>query len=229
MIKKSFILYCDYRQHIDLLTQSQKGDLLDALFKYVNDEEITIDGATSMAFSFIKSQLERDGAKYEQVKKARAEAGSKGGKAKAYNAKQNLAKPSKAKQALTNVADTVTVTVNDTDNVNVIKIDTNVSSPSSKEKDDAFGLFYSHYPRKTGRKAAERKWKTLKPDEMQLAIDVVQTPLFQDYMKAQVRDGKDFRKHPATWLTGGCWSDDMTIQKKHSQIDELKKFMEEGF
>lgn len=234
MSKTSFILYSEYRDHINLLSQSQKGDLLDALFCHANDEECELEGLTSMAFSFIAAQVNRDYIKYQQVKERRVEAGRKGGLAKASNAKQSKAKPSKKKQPVTNLAvyDNENVNVNGNVDVNDIKIDTKVSSPSSKEKDEAFDLFYSHYPRKTGKKAAERKWKTLNPDEMQLAIDVVQTSLFQDYMKAQVRGGEDFRKHPATWLTGGCWSDDMTITKKQTahekRVADFQKLRENG-
>lgn len=81
------------------------------------------------------------------------------------------------------------------------------SCPSSKEKDEAFDLFWEHYPRKIGKGVAKRTWKKLTPAEMQKTIDVVQSDEFQSFMKKQKRGKDDFRKHPSTWLTGGCWDD----------------------
>lgn len=133
MNKKSFVLYCDYREHIKLLSVEDKAKLLDAIFAYASGEEVELDGAVGMAFSFITAQMDRDTAKWEtKCEKLRAN-GSKGGLAKAKNAKQMLAKASKTKQGLAIVADNVTdnVNVNVNENVNV------------KEKKSAYGE-YAH-------------------------------------------------------------------------------------
>lgn len=81
--------------------------------------------------------------------------------------------------------------------------------PSKSEKEEAFNVFYSHYPRKIGKKVALRQWLKLNPDEMQKALDVVETEEFKSHMRSQKRGTKDFRKHPSTWLTGGCWDDEL--------------------
>ncbi|MBA1336758.1 MAG: hypothetical protein HPY66_3194 [Firmicutes bacterium] len=66
--KKSFILYHDYRQHLELLSDEEKGKLLMALFEYSEDGVIPdFDGMLKMAFSFIKAQIDRDAAKYAAV------------------------------------------------------------------------------------------------------------------------------------------------------------------
>lgn len=113
-MKNSFVLYTDYKQHIDLLSTEEKAQLLDAIFDYAEGKKVELEGAAMMAFSFIKAQLDRDGEKYEKTCEARKEAGSKGGKAKVANAK--LAKQNK--QSLANQAD------NDTDNDNDNDTDT---------------------------------------------------------------------------------------------------------
>lgn len=116
-MKNSFVLYLDYKQHLDLIQDD--GDfrrLIEAIFDYceTGQEPSDLSAVAKMAFSFIRANLDRDNEKYEAAKEKRREAGRLGGLAKASNAKQSLAKPSNAsnaKQSLANVAVTVTGTV----------------------------------------------------------------------------------------------------------------------
>lgn len=78
-MRNSFVLYTDYKQHIDLLTTEEKAQLLDAIFGYAEGNEIELDGATKMAFSFIKAQMDRDNDKYQETCDKRRAAGAKGG------------------------------------------------------------------------------------------------------------------------------------------------------
>lgn len=147
-MKNSFVLYTDYKQHIDLLTTEEKAQLLDAIFGYAEGLEIELDGATKMAFSFIKAQMDRDNEKYEKTCKIRKEAGSKGGKAKAKQKVAKQANANFAKQTLANQADTDndtdndTVTDNDTEKINYSLIvsmynDTCVSFPKCTKLSDS--------------------------------------------------------------------------------------------
>lgn len=120
MPKNSFLLYFDYRQHLDLIQDD--GDfrrLIEAIFDYcgTGQEPSGLSAVAQMAFSFIRSNLDRDNEKYEAIKEKRRNAGSLGGKAKASNAKQMLASASKSQQTVANVADNVTVTDTVTDNI----------------------------------------------------------------------------------------------------------------
>ena len=63
---KSFILFQEYEKNIALLSQSQKGDLLDAIFSYNNGQEIELDPIVKMAFSFIKLDLDRNKESYQR-------------------------------------------------------------------------------------------------------------------------------------------------------------------
>ncbi|MDD3363236.1 MAG: conserved phage C-terminal domain-containing protein [Hespellia sp.] len=118
-MRESFVLYCEYQQHLKLLEPSEQGNLLMALFDYVsNGIEPNLEGMTAIAFSFIRSQIDRDSEKYQKTIDARKEAGRKGGRAKQKEANQanaNFAKQSKANQAV-NVNDNVNVNVNDKNN-----------------------------------------------------------------------------------------------------------------
>lgn len=122
--KKSFVLYCDYAEHVSLLTDEDAGKLFKALFSYVNSGTIQeLSPVASMAFSFIRSQLDRDRCKWEEIRKKRSEAGRLGGKSKGK--KQNLANEANAffdNHSETNKADTVIVNGIVTDNANEKKI-----------------------------------------------------------------------------------------------------------
>jgi predicted nucleotidyltransferase len=119
--KKSFVLYTDQREVFDELSDEDAGKLIKHIFSYVNDENPSTDDILiKVAFLPIKTQLKRDLKIWDEKKQQRAEAGRKGGVAKASNAKQTLAKPSNAKNDVANLA----VNVNVNDNVNDIYIQT---------------------------------------------------------------------------------------------------------
>lgn len=93
MTKKSFVLYQDYREHLDLLKSDADFRLLiEAIFDFANGKEAKTDlmsPSAKMAFSFITTTLARDREKYEKIRGIRASAGSKGGLAKVANARQS--------------------------------------------------------------------------------------------------------------------------------------------
>lgn len=79
MDKNSFLIYLDYEEQFNLLTDEQVGQLMRAIIKYEKTGEITeLDGMTKMAFSFIKTQLDRDREKWKEEKQKRSEAGKRG-------------------------------------------------------------------------------------------------------------------------------------------------------
>lgn len=112
--KKSFVLYTDIIHVFANLTDEESGKLIKHLLAYVNDlNPIPPDNRIiQIAFEPIKLQLKRDLKHWESVINKRKDAGKLGG----------LAKASKAKQDVANLAvnDNVNVTVNDTVNVNDI-------------------------------------------------------------------------------------------------------------
>lgn len=100
--KNSFILYQEYEEHFNLLTDEEKGELVTALFFYNRTgEEPALSGMVKMAFSFIKCQMERDAEKYKKTVEKRAAAGKQGGRPKKEDEKANgfSEKQTKAKKA----------------------------------------------------------------------------------------------------------------------------------
>lgn len=81
--KKSFLLYNDYIEHVDLLDDADAGKVFKAILSYVNGiEGEQLNGMALMAFSFIRSQLDRDNESYERKCQANRINGKKGGRPK---------------------------------------------------------------------------------------------------------------------------------------------------
>ena len=79
--KRSFVLYYEYREHLQILTDEERGKLLMALLDYgATGETQKLEGAALMAFSFITSQMDRDAERYAEKCKKRSEAGKQGGR-----------------------------------------------------------------------------------------------------------------------------------------------------
>ena len=95
--KSSFVLYAEYLEHIKLLTMEQRGALLTAVLCYASGDELPeMDGMTNMAFSFIKSRIDRDTAAYLEKIEKRREAGKLGGRPKTKDISQKQEKAKKA-------------------------------------------------------------------------------------------------------------------------------------
>lgn len=104
--KKSFMLYYDYREHLELLTDEERGRLLMALMDYGERGELPdLDGAARMAFSFIRAQMDRDAAKYAQKCAKNADNGAKGGRPRKAT-QESKEKPSETEESQTELSET---------------------------------------------------------------------------------------------------------------------------
>ena len=117
--KKSFVLYTEYEENLQDLPDEELGQLFKAIFSYVNRGVIPdLSPSCKMAFSFIRKDLDRNQAKYEETCRKRREAGSKGGRPPKANADgENQAKAKKPDND--NVNDNENENENDNDNGNV--------------------------------------------------------------------------------------------------------------
>ena len=103
MDKNSFLIYLDYEEQFNLLNNEEIGILMRAIIKYEKTREIPkLEGMVKMAFSFIKTQLDRDREKYNKKCEKNKENGLKGGRPKKYinvndikkkNTKKKFVKP----------------------------------------------------------------------------------------------------------------------------------------
>ncbi len=118
MEKKSFVLYGDYREHFALLSAEEQGQLLMAIFAYAEEgTQPDLSPAAMMAFSFIRMQLDRDGARYAETCQKRQEAGKKSGETRRNKREQQQEKGTLVpfvQQTGTNGTDTENENENDT-------------------------------------------------------------------------------------------------------------------
>ena len=84
--KKSFLMYTSYQEQLALLSDEECGRLMRALIAYADDHTILpLDGATAMAFAFIRAQMDRDEEAYEERCAKNRENGMRGGRPKKGN------------------------------------------------------------------------------------------------------------------------------------------------
>ena len=132
--KKGFILYADYEELFEELSDEDAGQLVKHLFRYVNDRNPeTENKLVKVSFIPIKRQLKRDLQKYEDKRKQWSEAGKKSAALRKQRANNDLQRPS---TTLKSVATDSTVNVND--NVNVIVNDSVIVKKDIKERKLSF-------------------------------------------------------------------------------------------
>lgn len=83
-----------------------------------------------------------------------------------------------------------------------------VSKETQNAHAEEFAAFWSAYPRHTDKQAALRAFEKLKPDEtmMQTILAAIER---QKQSAQWTKDGGQFIPHPATWLNGRRWEDEM--------------------
>lgn len=107
--KRTFIFYSDWINIVREMPDKDAGELLKHILSYVNDEDPGTENIlVKMAFGHMKPLLKDDLEKWDEIRKMRKKAGSKGGKAKAKQMLPNA-----------NQVEAVNVNVNVNDNVNV--------------------------------------------------------------------------------------------------------------
>lgn len=74
---------------------------------------------------------------------------------------------------------------------------------------DSFDLFWSLYPKKTGKDAARKAWKTKKPpiDEVIKALE------WQVHSDKWTKNSGQFIENPATYINSGNWQDEQKVEE----------------
>ena len=130
-------------------------------------------------------------------------AGKASARAKALKKQQELNDRS------TDVADPLQRKPNhtDTDTDTDTDKDKNTKS-SSPAADDLFPKFWTLYPNKKGKAAAEKAWKKLKVTDDLFTL-IAKGLAKQCASQAWLKDSGQFIPHPATWLNGKRWEDEI--------------------
>lgn len=125
--KKSFILYCDIGQHLELLSNEDAGLLFKGIVHYADTgEPPQLPPMAAMAFSFIRAQIDRDQEKWNTTREKRRAAGKSGGlksgESRQHGIEAKGANASIPKQPQADETDNVNVTVPVNGNVPVTVI-----------------------------------------------------------------------------------------------------------
>lgn len=99
MDKNSFLMYLDYEEQFNLLTDEQVGQLMRAIMQYEKTGNIPeLDGMLKIAFSFIKAQLDRDREKYNKKCEKNKENGRRGGRPKKEEKQEDISETEKTER-----------------------------------------------------------------------------------------------------------------------------------
>ena len=100
--KKSFILYGSYYEQIMLLSIEERGQLLSAIYEYQMNGEVSVEmnPIVAMAFSFVRSDMDRDAEKYEEKCAKNRANGRKGGRPRKAVDESPAAEPIKEEELI---------------------------------------------------------------------------------------------------------------------------------
>lgn len=182
----SFLIYHEYREPLQLLTDEQRGQLLMALIDYSELGKLPeLDGVAMMAFTFIRSQMDRDSEKYLNRCDSNRENGKKGGRPKKANAlEENPKNPTVLKKNEENPKNPIKIKNKDKEK------DINKNTMCKSEADALFERVWKLYPQKRGKgkvsDANKRRLLDIGFDELSRAIDRYKADLaLDDWRKPQ--------------------------------------------
>lgn len=113
--KKSFVMYADFQELFNELSDNDAGQLIKHIFKYVNDENpVTQNPIVKISFIQIKLQLKRDLDKWETQLEQRRQAGKKSAEVRSTKTNERSTVVQSRRRKST---DNVNVNVNVNDNV----------------------------------------------------------------------------------------------------------------
>lgn len=217
MEKNGFILYQEYKKNLESLTQSQKGDLLDAIFAYNENQEVKLEPIVEMAFSFIKNDLDRNNKKWLEKKQERSESGRLGN-LKRWN--NDLFKQVQNNKISLEEADNIIKgrKKSPSDNSDSLKLpsDNSDSLKSLSDKqhkkidlqfDEFWELYNFKHNKEQSRKAFRNALKIIKFEELKEAV--------KKYNEVR-KEGYIFK--PNNWLSGKHWEDE--LEKNNSEQEE---------
>jgi hypothetical protein len=161
--KNSFVLYKDYEELFDRLSDEEAGQLIKAIFDYERSGELPeLPRLLEFILLPIKNTLDRDSDKYDKIVEKRRKAGAMGGKVAQANALKNEQMLDNSSTRVANQADSVSDTDSDsdTDSVSVTDTVTDTTTTSSDSMQpvvvvsDDNGSFYTDI------------WKSITPQDV---------------------------------------------------------------
>ena len=106
-----------------------------------------------------------------------------------------------------------------TKNVKNIKNAKNIT-PLTPQLENGFNAFWTAYPRKTAKAAANKAWEKLAPDDALVKI-IMRALSAQKASEQWRREAGRFIPNPATWLNGKRWEDELTMDEGKQAEEEI--------
>ena len=185
---------------IQTLTDEEAGRLMKALWGYtMTGHQTELQGAEKGIYALILMTLNMDNEWDDEISAKRSRSGSAGGRPRKANALED--EEEKAKKANAFQEETEKAKKANAPNKNK-------SKNKNTEKEWMFDRFWAAYPRKEAREAARESFDEIEPDEelLETMIEAIEVWKKSDQW---MREGGRFIPHPATWLTGKRWMDEM--------------------
>lgn len=195
-MKEYVPIYFDWLDVTQDLTPEEKGNLIDAVVSYACglEYEQYLTGCARIAFRFFKGQVDRNAA----ISEVRSKAGSN--KANTNKPEQTPTNANKPEQTATNAPK---------------EKDKEKDKDTNKEKELLFERFWKAYPRKVNKPGAKRAFDKLGVDEA--LLQTMLTAIDKQKRTAQWQEnGGQYIPHPATWLNGHRWEDEVCTGKKQN-------------
>lgn len=202
-----FCCYHSYRRKVAKLSDQEVGRLFRALLEYSETGETQeLAGRESIAFDFIADDIDRAKKVYEEKCAQNAKNGKMGGRPKNQSEKEKADGFFKTEKSQ-NKDKNKDKGKGKEDDIppNPPKEDEEVSPDA-----DGFDRFWSAYPKKAAKPNAKKAFQKIKPDKVLLermlsALEVQKAS--RDWQK----DNGQYIPHPATWLNGMRWEDDIFL------------------
>ena len=191
MAREYICLYHSYLDAIQALSDAERGRLLTAMLNYaLKGDAGHLSGNERFVFPIIKSQIDRDNAKYTRQCEKNAINGKSGGRPK--KPKNPVAFFENEKSQGKGKGE---------------RKDKGENIPLPSPLGGRFDRFWSAYPRKAGKGAALKAFQKLNPGE-ELLEQMLETIRREKGSLQWQEEGGRFIPHPATWLNQGRWEDE---------------------
>ena len=204
MGKEYVPIFFDWLDTTQDLTPEEKGNLIDAVVAYASGKEYEhlLTGGCKIAFRFLKGQVDRNAA----ISDARSKAGSskkEQHESDGSNGEQNETNENKPEQNETK---------------SVIEKENNKEKENKKQEREQkqevqarFDRFWSEYPRHEGKQNAIKAFQKINPDD-ELTEIMIRAVQKQKTSAQWQENGGQYIPHPATWLNGRRWEDEVQPQ-----------------
>ncbi len=244
-MRDNFVFYRSFYEAIGELPREMQLEVLLDLINYaLNAVEPQSSGMAKAVFILMRPQIDANNKKYENGKKG-GEHGKKGGRPPNDKQDKDSPEPRKNPREATGEppknplgVSGKTPNVNDNDNVNVnenvnandippcsppsggkgerCEQDNRATTGAKTPLEESFKLFWTAYPKKRSKGAAQKAWAKVRPDSSLLAA-ILEAIAAQKRSEAWQKQGGQYIPYPATWLNARGWEDEMEAESHVGQ------------